>query len=145
MSDPISEEITDADYPAPHAGGRPTTYDPLYCDKVVDMGKEGLSWTAIASELGHARSTLYLWMDNHEEFSVAMKRARELAMGWWEKVLMGQATGKFDGKSATAAIFAMKNQFPDDYRDRKEHKIDAEVGVFEIDFQGYKEPESTDS
>lgn len=124
--------------------GRPTAFRDSFHDDVIDYARGGLSYAAIAVKLGVSRDSLYEWMRNDPDFSDTMKRAREIAMAWWEETLKGQATGTVDGGSATAAIFAMKNQFPDDYRDRKELKVDAEVGVFEIDFQGY-DPESNAS
>ncbi len=88
----------------------------------------------MAAKLGISRETLYAWMEEYPDFSDAMKKARHLAQQKWEQILMDQAT---TGKgNATAAIFAMKNQFPDDYRDRYEQRVEGEV-YHEIDFTGY--------
>ena len=117
--------------------GRPSSYDPGYCDAVVEFGREGLSLTGFAVKLGVSKQTVYNWMDEHPEFMDAIEKARAAAQEWWEAALRTQTmTGK---GNATAAIFAMKNQFPDDYRDRREVDIDGKVGVFEIDFTGYDE------
>jgi transposase-like protein len=124
--------------------GRPSEYEADFCGVALSLGKQGVSWTGIANELGFSRETLYRWIDTHPEFSDAMKRSRESAQAWWETTLRAQATGEANG-SATSAIFAMKNQFPEDYRDRKEHQIDAEVGVFEIDFTGFDGNEEADA
>ena len=120
--------------------GRPTKYDTAMCDTVRELGKQGLTHTAIAATLDVSRETLYRWRDEYEDFSDALKAARSAAQHKWERILMGQANGSING-NATAAIFAMKNQFPDDYRDRREMDVKAEVGVFEIDFTGYDEDE----
>jgi transposase len=116
--------------------GRPTKYKPEYCQVALEMGRKGDTWTAIAAEIGVVRETMYDWMDVQPAFSDALKRSRQMAQQWWEKTLKGQARGKYDGGSATAAIFAMKNQFPDDYRDRKEHKVDA-TQLVELNFLGF--------
>lgn len=116
--------------------GRPTKYKPEYCDLAIAQGKKGRTWTAIASRIGVLRETLYNWMDVHPEFLNAMKESRHHAMKWWEQTLEGQARGKYPGGSASAAIFAMKNQFPDDYKDRREHKVEAEQLV-ELNFMGF--------
>lgn len=124
-------------------GGRPTDYNPDYCQVAIDLGAEGKTYTAIANNLCTSRETLYNWMDKHPEFLDAMKRSRALAMEKWEGILQAQA---LSGKgNPTAAIFAMKNQFPDDYRDRREHKVEAEVGVFEINFTGYDDDAEDES
>lgn len=118
--------------------GRPSKYDPTYCEVAIRMGERGKTWTAIAAELGVVRDTLYNWMDEHDEFFDAMKASRHAAQQWWEDTLQMQARGELEsGASATAAIFAMKNQFPDDYRDRREHKVEA--NVVELDFLGYED------
>lgn len=118
-------------------GGRPSSYDPGYCDAVVEFGREGESLTGIAVKLGVSKQTVYNWMDEFPDFMDAIEKARACAQGWWEDTLKFQARS---GKgSATAAIFAMKNQFPDDYRDRREIDLDGKIGVFEIDFTGYDE------
>jgi hypothetical protein len=100
------------------------------------MGQEGKTWTAIAATIGVARETLYDWMDKKPDFSDAMKQSRHMAQLWWEDTLQGQSRGAFEGGNATAAIFAMKNQFPDDYRDRREHQVDT-TQTIELNFLGF--------
>ncbi len=117
--------------------GRPSSYKPEYCDIAIELGQQGETLAGIAAEIGVHRETLNNWRNEYPEFFDALNKARAHSQRWWEKTLMQQAregTG-----NATAAIFAMKNMFPDDYRDRKEHHIDAEIGVHEINFTGYHE------
>jgi transposase len=120
----------------PAKRGRPTKYKPEYCQVALEMGRKGDTWTAIAAEIGVVRETMYDWMDVQPAFSDALKRSRQMAQQWWEKTLKGQSRGKYDGGSATAAIFAMKNQFPDDYRDRREHQVDT-TQTIELNFLGF--------
>jgi hypothetical protein len=119
--------------------GRPTSYRPEYCTTVVHLGIEGKSYAAIANELGTTRETLYTWMEKHPEFLDAMKRSRLAAMQWWEDTLMDQARGRVIGGSTTAAIVAMKNQFPDDYKDRREVDVSGQLKVVTVDFVGFEE------
>ena len=52
--------------------GRPTKYDPAYCDDVeAEMGN-GLSLTAFAGVIGVSRSTINEWIDANPEFSEAV-------------------------------------------------------------------------
>ena len=119
--------------------GRPSKYDPAYCDLAIELGEQGKTYTSIANAIGVHRDTLYEWRDVHPDFSDALKVSRGKAMEWWEDTLQGQARGRFEGANATSAIFAMKNQFPDDYRDRKEVKHDGELKLVEVSFTGYEE------
>ena len=66
------------------AGGRPTAYDPAYCDDVIEYGRAGKSLTWIATELGVVKQTIHNWMAEHPEFLDAMTRAKELSQRWWE-------------------------------------------------------------
>jgi hypothetical protein len=75
------------------------------------------------------------------DFRQAMYRARDLAKSWWEAQLRQQSV---DGSTA-ATTFAMKNQFPDDYRDRREHRVEVEeVGEVVIDLTGYDEADDAE-
>jgi hypothetical protein len=115
--------------------GQPTKYRQEYCERVVELSRDGKTLTALAVELGVMRSTLYNWQDKHSEFMDACTRARDAARAWWEQTMSDQSTGRNNGNSG-ALLFAMKNQFPDDYRDRKEHKVDATQTV-ELNFLGF--------
>lgn len=95
--------------------GRPSLYDPEFCDLVLDLGAEGKSKAQIAARLGINRDTLNEWTKKHPEFSVAVKNAQELALAWWEDA--GQVNMARQGFNATAYIFQMKNRFREDYRD----------------------------
>lgn len=119
--------------------GRQSSYDPAYCDAVVELGHAGESFTGIAVKLGVTKTTIYRWMDDYPDFRAAMERARECNQVAWESLMRTQAvTGK---GNATAGIFMMKNLFPDDFKDRREHDVSGKVGVFEIDFTGYDDDE----
>lgn len=101
--------------------GRPTDYLPEYCERVLELGREGKSHTQIAASLDIAKSTLYLWMEQHPEFSDAMTRARELAQAWFEdKGQMGLLTPGFN-----ASLWAkqVSCRFRDDYTDASKQEI----------------------
>lgn len=95
--------------------GRPSKYDPTYCDLVLELGAEGMSKAQMAACIGVNRDTLQEWSRVHPEFSVALKNATELALAWWETA--GQRNMTRQGFNATAYIFQMKNRFRDEYRD----------------------------
>ena len=115
--------------------GRPTKYDPSYCDTVIRMGAQGITKAGMALELGITKSTLWLWTKEHPEFSNAMKEAEQGMEEHFRDLFQRQAEGECKG-STTAAIFLAKNMLPDVFRDRHEHEVKAEIGVFEISYEG---------
>lgn len=66
--------------------GRPSNYDPAYCDQVIEYGRQGMSLVEIASELKVSRTSMYDWAGKYPEFSTALIRAREESQAWWERV-----------------------------------------------------------
>ena len=107
--------------------GRPSEYDPKYCDEVIELGREGKSKAQIAASIGVCRQTLDNWCNAHKEFMDAVNQARELALVWWED--LGQEMVREGTGNATMFIFQTKNRFPDDYRDKRE--IEATVNTHE--------------
>ena len=101
--------------------GRPTDYDPSFCDRVVDFGREGYSKAMIAAELGVVRQTLENWASRHPEFLDAMTRAREFSLAWWE--LQGHKGIWSRDFNANAYRLQMLNRFPDDWRERQEVEL----------------------
>lgn len=96
--------------------GRPSSYRPEYCQRIIELGKEGKSITQMAVALGTLRDQLYDWARMFPEFSAALKRARECAQSWWEDA--GQTGIYIQGFQQTAYIFQMKNRFREDYYDQ---------------------------
>lgn len=100
------------------AGGRPSKYDPAYCDKVIELGKEGKSLTQIAVALDVPKSTIISWSNQHLEFSTALTRAKECEQAWWEqKGMDGLTADKFNSAVWSKSMSA---RFRDDYTERRE-------------------------
>jgi hypothetical protein len=100
--------------------GRPTDYRPEYCDDLVWHMNEGLSFESFAGKVGVNRDTVHEWAKVHPAFSEAKKRGEALSRACWENILKTiAATGT---GNATAAIFALKNKFPAEWRDRHQHE-----------------------
>lgn len=99
-------------------GGRPTKYDPAYCEKVIHWGKQGKSRTWIASELDITRECLYEWMRVHPSFSDALTRAKIHEQRFWEDAgQVGMTGDKFNG-----GVWAknMSCRFPSEWRDTQD-------------------------
>ena len=107
--------------------GRPSTYDPAFCEKVIELGKEGASKAEMAAECGAARSTFDDWLEANPEFSYAVKEALFFSQAWWEKQGRIATFGGIEGFNATSFIFNMKNRFPDDWREKSEQTVNMKV------------------
>lgn len=100
--------------------GRPSTYDPAYCDQVIEWGKLGKSRTWMAAQIGVARKTIYEWESSFPDFCDAMTCAMALSQAWWEDA--GQDNMLQTGFSASAWSRSMAARFPEDWREKTETK-----------------------
>lgn len=98
--------------------GRPSKYDPMYCDQVIELGKQGMSVVEIACEIGVSRNTLETnWPEEHPEFLEAFARAREESQAWWEKAgREGLTADKFNSQVWSRSMAA---RFPNDWREKQ--------------------------
>lgn len=105
--------------------GRPSKYDPSYCDKIVEFMGLGYSKTAFAGDIGVSRDTVLEWSKEHPEFSGAVKRAEAARTRALELTLIAGETGP----KVTAHIFALKNASPEEWRDKQEIEHSGGVDV----------------
>lgn len=101
-----------------HPGGRPTKYDPMFCEMIIDHMKQGMSLRSFGATAGCNVDTLYEWAKTHPEFSDAIKTGRQLQEQFWEKTGIAAAHGKIPGFSGTAFVWMTKNMLG--WRDRVE-------------------------
>jgi len=107
--------------------GRPSSYDPAYCERVIELGKQGMSVVEMACEIGVSRNTLETnWPAQHPEFLEAFTRAKEESQAWWER------TGRVGmmKKEIDAAIYSrsMAARFPHDWRETKRSELSGPDG-----------------
>jgi hypothetical protein len=81
-----------------------------------------LSLTAFAGGIGVARSTINEWINNHPEFSEAVKQHQAARTRYLEESMLSAE----QGPRVTARIFALKNAAPDEWKDKTEvqHTVD---------------------
>jgi len=99
--------------------GRPSKYDPAFCDRVIELSREGASKAEIALDLDIAYSTFDVWQNEIPEFSDAVKRAERISQGWWERQGRLATFGAVEGFNATSYIFNMKNRFKQDWQEKQ--------------------------
>lgn len=110
--------------------GRPSLYDPAYCDQVMEWGAQGKSKAWMCANLGIARQTLENWAEAHPEFLDAITRAMLMSQAWWEDqgqsyMLMGHQSGTFN---ASVWSRSMAARFPADWREKSEQTIQGPDG-----------------
>ena len=118
---PFAQKRIPAHYRDPnYRTGRPSDYRPEYCQQVIDFMAQGYSLSAFAGEIRQARETIYRWTMAHSEFCDAVARARMARVRALETKLLKSRKGA----ETSAAIFALKNADPAEWRDMKftEHK-----------------------
>ena len=98
--------------------GRPSKYDPAFCQVAEDTLAQGYSEAVLAGDLGVCLDTITEWKKVHEAFSASIKRGRAKGARIWEDRLKNLAE-KNEG-NATGVIFGLKNRFPDAWRDKTE-------------------------
>ncbi len=99
--------------------GRPSTYDPAYCEQVMEFMALGYSLTAFAGSIRKAWSTVHIWMAEHPEFSDAVKVGKAARTFSLERDLLSEDVGP----RITARIFALKNAAPEEWRDKHDHTL----------------------
>ena len=62
----------------PKVLGRPTKYDPKYCEEVIEFMAKGFSFEAFAGHIGAHKDTLYEWVKKYPEFSASLNRLKRL-------------------------------------------------------------------
>lgn len=108
--------------------GRPSKYDPSFCEAVVKVMGEGFSLGAFAGKIGVCRSTINEWMEQHPEFSVAVNRGKCSRLVHWEEAAMRVAKSGGTGGSATIIVFGLKNMGSDDWADKSHQEITGKNG-----------------
>ena len=93
--------------------------------------EKGHSIGALAGELGVARSTIFKWMEDHSEFSDAVKKGQAKSARFWEEKLLNAASGTADG-NVVSIIFGLKNRAHEDWRDKTETEHSGTLGIEQI-------------
>lgn len=111
------------------AGGRPTKYDPAFCEVVETEMAKGLSLAAVAGIIGVARSTINEWMAEHPEFSEAVSRAKSVRLLHWERAALRVATAGGGPGTATIIVFGLKNMGGDEWTDTTKTELSGPNGA----------------
>lgn len=105
--------------------GRPSKYSEAYCDEVIDTMATGLSLTAFAGEIGVARSTINEWINEHPEFSEAVRIAKAKRTLALERDMLSAQSGP----AVSARMFALKNADPEEWREKQHIEHSGNVDI----------------
>lgn len=106
------------------AAGRPTDYQPEYCDLLVEHMSRGLSFESFAPTIKSCRATLYTWAQLHPQFLDAKKAGHDARLCWLETKQLEMITGDCKGNAAVL-IHALKCVERELYGDQQTVKVDA--------------------
>ena len=111
--------------------GRPSLYDPKYCEEVIALGKIGKSTEAIGAILGVGTKTLYNWRDQNPEFLHALELAKEFELQWWEDIGQTHMIENKESDKLNASIWSrsMAARFPKKYRESVKQEITGADGA----------------
>jgi len=111
--------------------GRPTLYDPKYCEEVVTLGRIGKSVEQIAANLNVSLRTMYLWRDTHEEFMHALDDAKTYEQAWWEEQASAYMVENKESDRLNATLWSrsMAARFPKKYRESTKTEITGADGT----------------
>jgi DNA-binding XRE family transcriptional regulator len=104
--------------PAGYVFGRPTTYDPSFCELAIEAGRRGKSRTWIAAEIGVTRQTVDNWSKANTDFFDALELAKAFEQRWWEDI--GQSGMEQQNISAPIWSRNMAARFRSDWTERQE-------------------------
>lgn len=111
--------------------GRPTLYDPSYCDKVRELGRIGKSVEQICYQLNVSLRTIYLWRDTYEEFMHALDDAKTYEQAWWEEQAAAYMVENKESDRLNASLWSrsMAARFPKKYRESTKHEMTGAEGA----------------
>jgi hypothetical protein len=111
--------------------GRPSKYDPIYNDKVIELGKLGKSFEQMSSILGIGITTLKRWREEHEEFRASLEDAHGFAQTWWEDMAQSYLVESKDTEKLNTGLWSrsMAARFPANYSDRVKQEISGPGGA----------------
>lgn len=116
--------------------GRPSKYDPSYCDLAIEMGRQGKSRVSIAANIGVSWHTLNIWAENHPEFLEALNDAKTLEQDYWENLGAQHIVEVPGGPKLNTGVWtrSMAARFPRDWRDNsKMEVVGKDDGAIQVD------------
>lgn len=107
------------------------TFTPEMADIVIELGKQGASQKAMYAAIGISKNTAAKWKKEDEFFAETMDMATVHGQAFWENMMLANIDNK--AFNSRIAEISLRGQYPDDYKDTRNDKIDLKAEV-KIDF-----------
>lgn len=135
-------------------GGRPTMYKDEYAELAYNYCLLGAIDSELAGFFGVSETTINNWKNEHEDFSLALKKGKQIADAKVAQALFHRATGyshedvdikviegeivqtpltKYYPPDATSAIFWLKNRQPTKWRDKQDIQHSGSISTMSDD------------
>jgi hypothetical protein len=111
-------------------------YDPAFCEKVIEMGKQGFSKEQMSSALGVGWDCFDAWSKKHEEFNGALRTAIQEELSYWENLGLQNIVEAPGGSRLNGAVYnkIMAARFPRKYSERNKVELTgADGGAVQIE------------
>lgn len=100
---------------------------------VLELGKQGASQKTMYATIGISKATAARLKKEDPFFAETLDLATVYGQAFWETQLLANIENK--AFNSRLAEIALRGQYPDDYRETREQKIDVKADV-SIDFKG---------
>lgn len=97
--------------------GRPSTYKPEYCEKIIDAAAQGKHIAGMMMAINvKSKETWYEWKKKYPEFNSAVEFATNVvSKAFYEEVGLRGMMGEIEKFNATTWATVMNNKFKDEY------------------------------
>ena len=98
---------------------------------IVDLGKQGASQKSMYAAIGISKTTALKLKKEDPFFAETMDLATTYGQSYWEMMMLANIENK--AFNSRVAEIALRGQYPEDYKDTREQKIDLKAEVT-VDF-----------
>jgi len=102
-----------------------------HANLILSMGKTGASQKAMYAAIGISKTTAQKLKKDDPAFAEAMDLATTHGQAYWENMMLLNIENK--AFNSRVAEIALRGQYPDDYKDSREQKVDVKAEIT-VDF-----------
>lgn len=102
-------------------------------DKIIGLGKQGASQKSMYAAIGISKDVASRLKKEDPFFFETMSLATTYGQSFWEQMMLENVGNK--SFNSRIAEICLRGQYPDDYKDTREQKVDLKAEVT-VDFAG---------